>query len=281
VTWTYSEEYYKKYTRDTWNESADEYAPIAANLDLWNEDLMRAASPREGDRALDVATGLGEPAFTLARAVAPRGSVLGIDLAERMVEKGNALARQRGVANLRFEVMDAEKLELPDASFDLVACRFGLQIVTDPDRVLDEMGRVLKPGGRLAATVWGPGERCPALHVIVGPMLKHAEPDETGYLPTPYEMGGEGELVAKLGEHGFVDAREERVTRAWTFASPDAYLHGVLKGTPIGHSLGEEDPPVQEEVLRDTRANLERYRQPDGRIVAPAEAVVVSARKPS
>ena len=280
MTWTYSDEYYKKYTRDTWNESADAYSPIAANLDLWNDSLLAAATPRAGERVLDVACGLGEPAFTLARAVGASGWVLGVDLSERMVEKATTLAKQRGVANARFEVMDAEKLTLPDASFDLVTCRFGLQIVTDPDVALREMLRVLKPDGRLAATVWGPGERCPALHVLVGPMLKHAEPDETGYLPTPYEMGGEGELVAKLREHGFEDASERRVAHDWTFRSEEDYFQGVLQGTPLGHSLREEDPPVQEEVMRDARANLKRWTKPDGRIVAPAEAVVVAARRP-
>jgi len=190
-----------------------------------------------------------------------------------------ALAEQ--VRNVDFQVMDAEKLTLPDASFDLVTCRFGLQIVTDPDAAIRESLRVLKPGGRLVATVWGPGERCPAIHVIIGPMLEFAEPDETGYLPTPYEMGGDNELVEILLKAGFEGAKEERFTHDWEFASADAYFHNVLKGTPIGHSLSEEDEPTQKEVLRKTRLNLKPYTKVDGRIVLPSEGVVVSARKPA
>lgn len=275
MTWTYSEEYYKEYTRETWNESADAYEVAARNLDKYSDRLLHHAAPSPRDRVLDVASGLGEPAFTLARGA---GSVLGIDLSERMVEKANALATTRGAKNVEFRVMDAEKLDLPDASFELATCRFGLQIVTDPDRCVAETLRVLKPGGRFVATVWGPGERCPALHVIVEPMLKHAEPDETGYLPTPYEMGGPGELVSVLKKAGFASATEERYSRDWTFASEDEWYHAVLRGSPIGHSLREEDEAVQEDVMRETARNLQKWKRADGSLLMPCEAVVVSAR---
>lgn len=279
MTWTYSDEYYKTYTRDTWNESAPEYAPVLRNLDLFNGDVMRHAQPRPGERVLDVATGPGEPAVTLARLVGPTGRVVGIDLAERMVDLARERAKAAQADNCEFHAMDAERLTLPDASFDLVTCRFGLQIVTDPDRAIAEAKRVLKPGGRLVATVWGPGERVPAIHVIIEPMLENAEPDENGYLPTPYEMGGPDELVGILTKAGFREAGEERVTREWVFQDEEQYLQSVLKGTPIGHSLSEEEPDVQKEVLRKTRANLQRWKRPDGTIALPAECVVVWARK--
>ena len=276
MTWTYSDEYYKKYTRDTWNESADAYDDVARNLDLYSDRLLHHAAVRPTVRVLDVASGLGEPAFTMAKSAR---SVLGIDLSERMVERSNALAKSRGATNVEFRVMDAEDLDLPGSSFDVATCRFGLQIVTDPDKTVAEVLRVLKPGGRFAATVWGPGERCPAIHVIIEPMLKHAEPDETGYIPTPYEMGGPGELVAVMKKAGFASATEERFTRDWTFANEDAWYRGVLQGTPIGHSLREEEKDVQEQVLRETAANLQKWKQADGSLRMPSEAVVVAARK--
>lgn len=281
MTWTYTEEYYKSYTRDTWNESASEYAPVRRNLDKWTPHLLARAAAKPGQRVLDVACGDGEPALSLARAVAPTGRVVGIDLSERMVGVAAERAANEQVRNVDFQTMDAEKLDLPDASFDLVTCRFGLQIVTDPDAAIREALRVLKPGGKLVATVWGPGEKCPAIHVIIGPMLEFAEPDETGYLPTPYEMGGPNELVEILVKHGFEGAKEERFTHDWEFKNEEAYFHSVLKGTPIGHSLSEEDEPTQKEVLRKTKQNLKAYAKVDGRIVLPAEGVVVSARKPA
>lgn len=279
MTWTYTDDEYKRYTRDTWNESAASYAAVRRNLDKFTPDLLKHAQPPPGARVLDVACGDGEPALTLARAVAPYGTVIGVDLAERMVESARANAKSGAVDNARFETMDAEKLELEDAAFDLVTCRFGLQIVTDPDAALAEMGRVLKPGGRLALTVWGPGERCPALHVIIEPMLENAEPDETGYLPTPYEMGGDHELANMLRAAGFQEVTETRVTHDWEFPDVESYFHSTLKGTPIGHSLSEEPREVQEEVLRKTRENLKKWTNKDGTLALPAECVVVSGRK--
>lgn len=280
MSWTYTDDEYKRYTRESWDESAPHYDVVMRNLDQFTPDLLKAVPLRKGDRVLDLATGPGEPALTVAALVAPDGEVLGADLSERMVERAREAARERKVANARFEAMDAEALELPDESFDAVVSRFGLQIVTDPDAVIREMLRVLKPGGRLGLTVWGPGERCPAMHVIIAPMLEHAEPDETGYLPTPYEMGGEGELVDILRKAGFEDVHESRVSHDWRFADEEAYFHGTLQGTPIGHSLREEDEDVQREVMAKTRANLQAWKTPDG-IRLPAEAVIVSARKPA
>jgi SAM-dependent methyltransferase len=279
MTWTYSDESYKQYTRDTWNESAARYAPLAAALDLWNPDVLRIAAARTGERALDLATGLGEPALSLARAVGPRGRVLGVDLSERMVELARDAAKMQGLDNVEFLTMDAEALDVPRGTMDLVTSRFGLQIFTDPERALDEMRAALKPGGRVALSVWGPGERNAHIHAVIGPMLAHAEPDETGYLPTPYEMGGPGELVSLLAEHGFVDGREERVAHDTVWRDEESYLSAVLDGSPIGHSLHEEDAAVQEDVIQETRAFLARHRTPRG-IVLPGEAVLVSARKP-
>lgn len=278
MSWKYTEDYYKQYTHDTWNESAPYYTPVLKNLDKFTPALLAAANPRPGDSVLDVATGPGEPALTIGPLVGGKGEVLGVDLSEKMIE----IARQRALelqrSNVRFEVMDAEHLDCADGGYVLAVCRFGLQIVTDPDKCIAEIHRVLKRNGRFAATVWGPGERVPSIHAVIGPMLKHATPDETGYIPTPYEMGGPGELVAILEKAGFARAEERRVTLDWTFRDEEQYLDSVLKGTPIGHSLSEEDEAVQEQVLRETRENLKRWKTAGG-IVMPSEAVVVSAVK--
>jgi ubiquinone/menaquinone biosynthesis C-methylase UbiE len=279
LTWTYTDEYYKNYTRDTWNESAPHYDVLLRNLELYTPALLRMAAPQPGERVLDVATGPGEPALTIAPLIAPTGRVVGIDLAEAMVKAATENARTSRRANAEFKVMDAEQLDVPDASFDLVVCRFGLQIVTDPVKAVAETFRVLKPKGRIAATVWTDAEHNPFLHAIVGPMLEHAEPDETGYLPTPYEMGGPGELASVFKQAGFHAAREERVTMNATFRNRAEYLRAILQGSPIGHSLREEDEHVQRDVLAKLELNLAKWMGADGALTMPSEAVVVTALK--
>jgi hypothetical protein len=109
-------------------------------------------------------------------------------------------------------------------------------------------------------------------------MLEHAEPDESGYLPTPYETGGPGEMVTFLERAGFTGGKEERVRHTVRYAGPDDYLSSILKATPIGHSLSEETPEVQAEVLRKTRENLRQWQSAEG-LEVPAECVIVTAFK--
>jgi SAM-dependent methyltransferase len=95
-------------------------------------------------RWVEVACGPG----LIARALAPRvGSVLGVDLTPAMVEKARAEAASAGVENVSFELGDATALDLPDASFDGAITRFSLHHIPAPVRVLEEMRRVVKPGG--------------------------------------------------------------------------------------------------------------------------------------
>jgi len=108
-------------------------------------------------------------------------------------------------------------------------------------------------------------------------MLRHAEPDETGYIPTPYETGGPGEMIAFLSDAGFRDGRERHVSHTVRLPDADTYLDILLRGTPLGHSLSEEVADVQREVLQETRSRLAEYTTKEG-LALPAECVLVTAR---
>lgn len=230
------------------------------------------------EKVLDLATGPGEPAMSIARLVGLDGEVVGVDLSEKMVELATSLSMERRLSNVAFKVMDAEKLEFPDETFDVAVSRFGFQIFTNPEAVAKEAYRVLKPKGRIGVSVWSTAEKSQAIHVLVGPMLEFAEPDESGYLPTPYELGGPGEMVKFLGAAGFQDAEEERRSHMFVAPNADEYLDLLLRGTPLGHSLKEEDPAVQEKILRKSRENLKTWTTRSG-IAIPCECVIVTARK--
>ena len=278
MPWKYTDEDYREYTRTTWNESAGPYVGLMRTLEPFRAEVVKRLRARHGERILDMGTGPGEPAMTLAREVGPMGHVTGVDLSETMIALAQEKARATGVPNVDFRTMDCSALTLPDSSFDAATCCFGFQIFTGPEAAAREAHRVLKPGGRIGVCVWSTGDKVPLLHALVEPMMELAEPDETGYMPTPYETGGPGEMIRFLAAAGFEAGAESRVQRSVTFRSPDEYLELVLKGTPLGHSLVEEEPKIQQEILRKTRANLERWTSPAG-VSLPAECVVVSARK--
>jgi ubiquinone/menaquinone biosynthesis C-methylase UbiE len=280
MSWKYTDEYYREYTRLTWNESAEAYVGLMRNLEPFRSDLIERLAPQSGERILDMGTGPGEPAITIARQVGASGHVTGIDLSESMVSIAQRVAAARGVNNVDFRTMDCGDLKFPDEAYDAVVSSFGFQIFTDPERAAREARRVLRPGGRIAVSVWSTGDKVPWIHAIVGPMLEHAEPDETGYLPTPYETGGPGEMVAFLERAGFRDCVEERKVYSLEFADEEDYFRALLRATPIGHSLSEESQSTQQEVLQKTRQNLVRWKGPAGFSI-PGEGVIVVARKPS
>ena len=276
--WKYSDDYYREYTRTTWNESAEKYTKLLRNLEPYGFDLLARVDPKIRERCLDIATGPGEPAMSIARMVGLDGKITGIDLSEEMIRAANEGAQRRRIPNVEFRVMDAEKMDFPDETFDLAVSRFGFQIFTNPDTVAREAHRVLAPKGRIGVTVWSTAEKASAIHAVVGPMLEFAEPDETGYLPTPYELGGPGEMVKLFEDAGFHEAKEERKTHAMTYKNENEYVDVFVEGTPLGHSIREEDPLVQKKILARTRENLRQWRTRKG-LEIPCECVIVTARK--
>lgn len=276
--WQYSDESYKEYTRTSWNETAERYLPLMHLFEPYGFDLLARVDPKIRESALDIATGPGEPAMSIARMVGGDGQVVGIDVSEKMVEIAARIAKERRIPNVEFRVMDAEKMDFPDDTFDLATSRFGFQIFTNPETVAKETLRVLKPRGRIGVTIWSTADKATAIHAVVGAMLEFAEPDESGYLPTPYELGGPGEMTKLLEDTGFHDAVETRRTHAMAFRDEHAYFDILVKGTPIGHSIKEEDPAVQAKILARTRENLRKWKTRK-RIEIPCECVIVTATK--
>ena len=116
--------------------------------------VAHAKLPRSG-RVLDAACGRGAVLFPAAEAVGPDGFVDGIDLAEGMVERTSRDAANRGLSHVEVHRMDAEHLDFPDATFDVVLCGFAIFFFPQLDRALREFRRTLKPGGQIAVSTWG------------------------------------------------------------------------------------------------------------------------------
>ena len=91
-----------------------------------------------------------------AQAVGPKGSVIGVDLAENLLELARTKAARHGLTNVQFEPGDMTALRFADDSFDVVVCVFGIFFVPDMDVAVRELKRVLSPSGRIAITTWGP-----------------------------------------------------------------------------------------------------------------------------
>ncbi|MGD0755276.1 MAG: class I SAM-dependent methyltransferase [Bacteroidales bacterium] len=122
------------------------------------DEIIHLIKPRDTDVVLDVASGTGEPGLTIATMLRG-GKVVATDLAEGMLEVAQENATRRGIKNFEIIAADVCKLPFPDNSFDAISCRLGFMFFPDMSLAAKEMVRVLKPGGRIAATVWTAPEK--------------------------------------------------------------------------------------------------------------------------
>ena len=143
--------------RGVFTRSASSYERIRY-FPVFGEWLVEVAQIPEGAAILDVACGRGAVLFPAAERVGPAGHVTGIDLADGMASETGLEIQRRGLNQAETRQMDAEHLLFPDSSFDFVLCGFSLQFFPHLADALSEFRRVLKPGGRLVVTTWGPDD---------------------------------------------------------------------------------------------------------------------------
>jgi SAM-dependent methyltransferase len=154
------------------------------------------AQLQPGTRVLELACGSGELAAALCEQVGPAGSVLATDFTPQMVALTAARAEREGLGErLSAREMDAEALDVPDASFDVVICSFGLMFCPNTARAAAEAHRVLRPGGRFAASVWASNT-----HLAATPRALHRMAPILGFKPPATDQFGTGPLrLAKPG----------------------------------------------------------------------------------
>ena len=133
---------------------ADVYDTVIDYFGRFGRRLVDAAQLQPGADVLDLACGRGAVLWPALTAVGERGSVLGIDVAPAMVSRLRAELAQRALENVEVRIGDAEHLDLPDASFDAVTGGFMIFFPPEPMRVLREIRRVLRPGGRVALSIY-------------------------------------------------------------------------------------------------------------------------------
>jgi SAM-dependent methyltransferase len=267
--------------RESWATRAGSWRRWRSQLAAWwrpaTELLVARAHLRPGLRVLDLASGTGEPALTLAPLVAPGGAVTATDLIPEMLVVAAEEAARRGLTNIGFQPADAGDLPFPDASFDLVTCRFGVIFFPDLPRALREVRRVLRPDGRAIFLAWGPFERNTYTGSTVGVVLRHLPPlppPEPG-APSGDRFAAPGTLSAALREAGLT-AEEETVALdlPWPGGVRD-YLAYVRDDWAVFDQLLDRLPPGRRDaVLDEVVAAVGQYD--DGHQLAFSAPVVVA-----
>lgn len=141
----------------TYNAAADSFdAPPLAFWDRIGRRTVAKVSLSPGAHVLDVCCGSGASAIPAAEIVGSSGRVLGVDLAENLLELARRKAHKRGLANVEFLHADFESLDPSAEIFDAVVCVFGIFFVPDMPAAARHLWRLVRPGGQLAVTTWGP-----------------------------------------------------------------------------------------------------------------------------
>jgi ubiquinone/menaquinone biosynthesis C-methylase UbiE len=165
--------------------------------------LLDHAKPQPGEKVLDVACGTGIVSRLVAPAIGVAGAVVAVDINPAMLAVGRAQPAPQGAA-IDWREGSALALPLPDEAFDLVLCQAGLQFFPDRPASLREMKRVLRPGGRVAISVWRSPEHNPVGKIIWGTFARLLDVPITVIAPG-FSLGDEGELRSLLESAGFAD----------------------------------------------------------------------------
>jgi ubiquinone/menaquinone biosynthesis C-methylase UbiE len=161
---------------DTYAAAADHYLlPALGFWDRWGAATVARLPLSPGDLVLDVCCGAGASALPAARAVGPTGNVLGLDLAEPLLALASRRAANLGLANVSFRACDATTNGLESCSFDAVVCVFGVFFAADMPAFVAEMWRLVRPGGTLAVTTWGP-DWCEPASTLFWESVRELEP---------------------------------------------------------------------------------------------------------
>jgi len=276
-------ERYREKLREEWTDEATVsawrkwQAPLAVFSRGATEAILDAAQLRPGLRVLDLASGVGDPALSIAEAVGPSGRVIATDLGPGMIGLAQELARARGLRNIEFRVANVESLPFPDEFFDVVTCRFGVMFFPDQVKAFRECRRVLKNAGRVAFVVWGKREQ-PFLGVTVGILSKYVEvPPPDPDAPHAFMFGERGLLKSRLEAAGFVQVHEDvrTISGRW-LGGPEQYWQQFTEvAAPFRPLVAKLTGETRSRAEAEIFAELRKFS--DGSVITmPMEIVVGS-----
>lgn len=258
-------------------------AAAALYEDAWRDNLRPAhdlmfaiAEPSAGERVADIASGSGLLAFRAAEAVGKAGCVIATDISDAMVGLIRDTAARQGAENITASRCDAERLDLQTEYFDIAMCALGLMYVPEPQGAIDEMHRILKPGGRAACAVWGARKNCGWAEIF--PIVDAVVQSEV--CPMFFHLGNGDVLATMMAQAGFQDVETRRLDVTLNHESGADALTAVLDGGPVALAVKRFDGPKRSKVEAEYLASIDPYGEGEGAYRIPGEFVVAVGKKP-
>ena len=243
------------------------------------DEIIRLLNPQKTDVILDVASGTGEPGLTIASKLSG-GKVILTDLADHMLEIARENATSRGIYNIETVTCDVCDLPFPDNTFDAISCRFGFMFFPDMQLAANEMVRVLKPGGKIATSVWNIPEKNFWVTAIMGTINKNMElPPPPPGSPGMFRCAKDGFISEIFSQAGLKNISQTEIFGKLNCKTIDAYWGMQTEvGAPIVAALGKASDDVKEKIKIETYAALSQ-KYPDGNIIIDSSALIIYGEK--
>lgn len=291
----------KKHETASYDVVAATYdARLASHTARFAGDLIDLLYPQAEDHGLDLGGGTGAAGIKLAERIGPRGSVTIVDASAGMLSVAAANAAGRDLANVETRVMDAERLEFPDSSFDLAVCSFAAAYFIDIERAVSEALRVLKPGGRIGFASWSLPDRFPFYSATAIAFMQQSGPwhvraainlpllsrrirnrilmkrGPNGF--SPCRFAGDGKLERILTRGGFTSIRREMRAYPMEYATFDELWDALESGTTAGLRFRNYTTSVVSNVRSSLRRQFVNPRTNE--VLLFNEASLILAKKP-
>ena len=284
---TINSKQYKEAERQSWNS-------VAAGWQKWwhtveksaqkvSDRLIELAEIKPGQRVLDLATGIGEPAITAVRIVGKMGQVTATDISANMLSLAKQRAISLGIQDvIEFKEGDIETIDLVPSSFDAVLCRWGLMFLPDLNAGLSNIYRSLIEGGHFASAVWAsPGQdtlSATTMNIVI--KETNNKPPAPG-TPGPFSLSDENNLKNSFITSGFKNLVTERMTVSFDFESPDDFTDFITETAgPLQKMLVDQGMQRKKEILRAiTIAAINYADKTTGKTRFENEAILIVGTK--
>jgi ubiquinone/menaquinone biosynthesis C-methylase UbiE len=260
-----------------WEERREWLMGITGRVIAW---LVEKADPQPGQIFLDLAAGTGDLGFAVAERVGAGGRVISSDFSPKMVDVARGNGAARGLTNVDYRLLDAERIDLDERSVDGVVCRWGYMLIADPSLALKETRRVLREGGPLAFAVWMTPDRNPWAAVPAMTLVRrgHLPPPERG-APGIFALADPARIRELVKQAGFAEPELEEIAFEFRYADLDDLWDTLVRiSGPLARALnglpGDERLATRAAIAE----NVAPYRNPDGSYTAPAATWGVLAR---
>jgi ubiquinone/menaquinone biosynthesis C-methylase UbiE len=260
---------------DTTAAEAYEQHMVPGMFLRWAQIFVERAAPRPGEYVLDVACGTGIGARLAAAQVGPTGKVVGLDVDPGVIEVARRIS---GDSTTPMEWHCASALEMPfeNGSFDLVLCLQGLQFFPDRLKGFAEIHRVLKPSGRLVASLWGPLESNKGHHAVVQALERQQA--DAAPAKRACSFSNPEDIRRTAEQAGFAKIEIKTEDGVSQFASLQSFLDGMTRGSPsTRHAVAKLSADARERFVHDVREALAPCVVGGGVLAYPMRTHVLTA----